>query len=218
MKINFKTTLLLSSGLALLLNIWNFFDSALQKRDAFSPAWAYTDTNKTNTSAAANKASSLSTSTKPNPSPAATAQTAGSKPTTPDPVASAAARLSAAGLKPDYAALYLSVQARTGTPWQLLAAVHKVETGQSGSTSRSSGAGATGPMQFMPATWSHYAADGNDDGVTDIHNLDDAMLTAGRYLAAGGASHGQYATALYHYNHSWGYVSHVTGIANKLGL
>lgn len=201
MKINLKTTILLSSGLALTLNIWNLVDSALQRRDAFAPAWAYSDTAKPGASPSpAGKAAA------PSPAPAS------------NPTTAAAARLSAAGLKPEYAALYLSVQARTGTPWQLLAAVHKVETGQSGTTSRSSSAGATGPMQFMPATWAHYAADGNDDGATDIHNLDDAMLTAGRYLAAGGANHGQYSTALYHYNHSWSYVSRVSGIAGKLGL
>ncbi|MDB5178090.1 MAG: lytic transglycosylase [Patescibacteria group bacterium] len=202
MKLNLKTTILLSSLLAATLNIWQFFDSALQRRDAFSPSWAYAD-----------KAAG------PTPAPAtphtASAQAAAPAP---DPTAAAAAKLTAAGLKPGYAALYLSVQARTGTPWQLLAAVHSVETGQSGTTSRASYAGAIGPMQFMPATFNHYAADGNGDGVTSITDLDDAMFTAGRYLAAGGADKARYSNALYNYNHSWSYVSKVTGIAHRLGL
>ena len=44
-------------------------------------------------------------------------------------------------------------------------------------------AGATGPMQFMPATFALYAADGDGNGTTDITNLSDSLLTAGRYLA-----------------------------------
>jgi membrane-bound lytic murein transglycosylase B len=70
----------------------------------------------------------------------------------------------------------------------------------------------------MPATFNHYAVDGNGDGVKDIHNVDDAMYTAGRYLAAGGAARGQYSSALYNYNHSWDYVSHVMSVARSLGL
>ncbi|HSX01214.1 MAG TPA: lytic transglycosylase domain-containing protein [Candidatus Saccharimonas sp.] len=133
-------------------------------------------------------------------------------------VSQAATQLSAAGLDPAYASLYLGVQAQTGTPWQLLAAVHETETHQSGNTSRTSPAGATGPMQFLPATFRTYALDGDGDGHAVITNVNDAVLTAGRYLAAGGAARGDYRTALYHYNHSWSYVSHVLGIASRLGL
>lgn len=131
---------------------------------------------------------------------------------------SPAARLAAAGLDPSFASHYVAVQAQTGVPWQLLAAVHKVETGQSGDTTRTSYAGATGPMQFMPATFNHYALDGDGDGTRRISDLDDAMLTAGRYLAAGGADRGNYNRALYNYNHSTTYVSKVLTIARKLGL
>ncbi len=35
---------------------------------------------------------------------------------------------------------------------------------------------AVGPMQFLPATWAGYAADGNDDGLRDPHNVFDASL------------------------------------------
>ena len=73
-------------------------------------------------------------------------------------------------------------------------------------------------MQFMPATFRIYAQDGDGDGAKDIHNLDDAMLTAGHYLAAGGATRRQYSTALYHYNHSSSYVGKVLNLAHRLGL
>ncbi len=45
---------------------------------------------------------------------------------------------------------------------------------------------AVGPLQFLPSTWQRWAADGDDDGVADPHDLDDAALAAARYLCAGG--------------------------------
>lgn len=45
---------------------------------------------------------------------------------------------------------------------------------------------AVGPMQFLPATWNEHATDGNGDGTPDVHNLDDAALTAALYLCASG--------------------------------
>jgi membrane-bound lytic murein transglycosylase B len=212
MRIDLKTTIMLSTLLAVILNVGQYVSSYQQKKDAFAPSWAY-----------ASGSNPSSTTTPPKLAVIqASAPTSASSGASSVPVASnadaVAARLKSAGLKPDYASLYLMVQARTGTPWQLLAAVHRVETGQSGNTSRSSYAGATGPMQFMPSTFAHYAADGDGDGTKSITDVDDAMLSAGRYLAANGAARGQYATALYRYNHSWAYVSKVTGIATRLGL
>jgi hypothetical protein len=43
---------------------------------------------------------------------------------------------------------------------------------------------AVGPMQFLPATWQRFGADGNDDGVRDPQNVDDAALAAAGYLCA----------------------------------
>lgn len=37
---------------------------------------------------------------------------------------------------------------------------------------------AVGPMQFLPGTWAGYAADGDEDGVRDPHNVYDAALAA----------------------------------------
>ncbi len=43
---------------------------------------------------------------------------------------------------------------------------------------------AVGPLQFIPDTWARWAADGDADRVTDPHDIDDAALTAARYLCA----------------------------------
>ncbi len=45
---------------------------------------------------------------------------------------------------------------------------------------------AVGPMQFIPATWARWGADGDGDGRADPQNLDDAALAAARYLCASG--------------------------------
>ncbi|MDO5079881.1 lytic transglycosylase domain-containing protein [Buchananella hordeovulneris] len=45
---------------------------------------------------------------------------------------------------------------------------------------------AVGPMQFIPTTWATQAADGNADGKTDPHQIDDAALAAARYLCQAG--------------------------------
>ncbi len=210
-----KKTLTFSITLAVLLNVWQFVSSLSQRQAAFAPAWATATT--TPRPGAAARAKPL---TEPQPATVATASNTNLASTAPggDPLAAAIAKLSAAALKPDYAALYLDTEARTGTPWELLAAVHKTESGQRGDTTVTSYAGAQGPMQFMPATFRAYALDGDGDGDKQATDLEDAMLTAGRYLAAGGADKGNYSGALYHYNHSHTYVSQVLALARRLGI
>lgn len=117
----------------------------------------------------------------------------------------------------DFNELYQRAGAAFGISPYLLKAVHMVETGGSGSTSRSSYAGASGPMQFMPTTFRAYGVDGNSDGVIDITNVDDAVFTAAKYLSVNGGM-GNVTNALWHYNHSYAYISKVLDIARSLGM
>lgn len=113
----------------------------------------------------------------------------------------------------NYIGLYKDASARYGVPWQILAAVHYVESGASGSTARSSYAGAQGPMQFMPGTWRAYGVDANGDGVADATNVNDAIYGAANLLAAGGAAEGNVDAALFNYNHAQWYVTKVKNVA-----
>lgn len=133
-------------------------------------------------------------------------------------VAAIAEALRKAGLSADFADQYVAAEAATGTPWQLIAAVHKIESGQRGDTTVASYAGAQGPMQFMPPTWRAYALDGDGDGVASIHDVDDAILTGANYLRAGGAAQGNFYKALFNYNHADWYVQKVLGVARTIGL
>ena len=45
---------------------------------------------------------------------------------------------------------------------------------------------AMGPMQFIPETWRHFGVDGNNDGVVNPDNFDDAALSAAGVLCWNG--------------------------------
>jgi membrane-bound lytic murein transglycosylase B len=81
---------------------------------------------------------------------------------------------------------------------------------------------AVGPMQFIPSTWVHWAADGNHDGKRDPNNIFDATLAAGRYLCADGrdlATMPGLQAAVLAYNHSQAYLDTVLawGLAYRSG-
>ncbi|MFC9893910.1 lytic transglycosylase domain-containing protein [Nocardia sp. NPDC127579] len=128
-----------------------------------------------------------------------------------------------------------------GLPWNLLAGIGRIESGHA-SSGRTDAAGTTvtpifgpaldgtlpgneiikaadggyvralGPMQFLPGTWTNYAADGNGDGVSDPHNVFDAALAAGKYLCSGGLNlrdPQQELRAVLRYNNSMSYAANV---------
>jgi cell wall-associated NlpC family hydrolase len=131
-----------------------------------------------------------------------------------------------AAIPPVYLALYEQAAATCpGLPWSVLAAIGTVESdnGQStapGVQSGANSAGAEGPMQFLPATFTAYALPVPPGGQQPASPYDpvDAIYAAARDLCADGA--GQAATlpaAIYDYNHSTSYVDEVITLAQLLG-
>ena len=95
----------------------------------------------------------------------------------------------------------------------VLEAIHDVETKRA-MVSGPSSAGAQGPMQFLPETWSAYGIDADADGRADVENLVDAVFGAARLLCAnGGADPASLPFAVWNYNHSWDYVRRVLTLA-----
>jgi soluble lytic murein transglycosylase-like protein len=103
---------------------------------------------------------------------------------------------------------YRQAQRRFGVGWHVLAAVNFVESAFGRMRSPSS-AGALGPMQFMPLTWSAYGLGGN------VFKPRDAIMGAANYLRASGAPR-DYWGALYAYNHSASYVEAVLCYAAQM--
>jgi membrane-bound lytic murein transglycosylase B len=105
-------------------------------------------------------------------------------------------------------AAYRAAQAKLAVPWEYLAAIHLVET-RVGRIRGTSSAGAQGPMQFLPSTWTRYGRGG------DIQATGDAILAAARLLRANGAP-ADMPGALYAYNPSRRYVRAVSAYASQL--
>ncbi len=76
---------------------------------------------------------------------------------------------------------------------------------------------AIGPMQFIPGTWRRWGTDGSGDGVADPNQIDDAALSAARYLCASGsmADGDGWRAAILRYNRSDAYVNTVAAVANR---
>jgi hypothetical protein len=77
---------------------------------------------------------------------------------------------------------------------------------------------AVGPMQFLPATFTAWAVDGDLDGVVNPHDIDDAAVTAAHYLC--GPSHriDDERAAVLRYNHSAAYAERVLAYVEGLAL
>jgi hypothetical protein len=79
---------------------------------------------------------------------------------------------------------------------------------------------AVGPMQFIPSTWTAYAADADSDGVSDINNINDASLAAARYLCAANRNMSiasDWWPAVLSYNAVQSYAQDVFDAANDYG-
>jgi hypothetical protein len=120
-----------------------------------------------------------------------------------------------------YMQLYEAAATRYGVPWELLAAIGKVECDHGRDPDPScwregtvNYAGAGGPMQFLAATWATYGVDANGDGRADRWDPADAIYGAARYLRANGAPT-DLQRAIYAYNHSATYVQQVLDLTQR---
>lgn len=76
---------------------------------------------------------------------------------------------------------------------------------------------AVGPMQFRPGTFAAWAVDGDQDGETNPHDVDDAVPTAANYLCGGTAGRiADERAALRRYNNSDSYGDAVLAYADSL--
>jgi hypothetical protein len=103
---------------------------------------------------------------------------------------------------------YREAERASGIPWPYLAAINLIET-RLGRIVGDSSAGAQGPMQFIPSSWAAFGEGG------DVRGHRDAILAAGRYLAAAGGPRDMDA-AIFAYNHSRAYVDAVKRYASVM--
>jgi cell wall-associated NlpC family hydrolase len=108
-------------------------------------------------------------------------------------------------IPPDQLPAIRSAAAACGLPWEVLAAVAKVES-EFGRNMRTSSAGAIGYGQFLPSSWAAYGAGG------DPYDYRDALPAMARYLCAHGGGQNPRG-ALFAYNRADWYVDLVLGTA-----
>ena len=112
-------------------------------------------------------------------------------------------------------AVWRRAGAAYGIPWQVLAAINKIES-NFGRNMGPSSAGAVGWMQFMPSTWLRWGTDASGDGIADPWDPEDGVFSAARYLAAAGGRV-DIERAVFAYNHADWYVNDVLGLAGMYG-
>lgn len=118
-------------------------------------------------------------------------------------------------IPPDYLTLYIdAAQTCPGLDWTVLAAIGKVESdhgrsGLPGVRTGANSAGAEGPMQFLPATFTSVTARSPGGGpAPSPYDPHDAIYAAATYLCRSGAPTNLHR-AVYAYNHAEWYVSQV---------
>jgi len=127
----------------------------------------------------------------------------------PEATRTTAAAVAIEEIPPDQLEVMQQESLRTGIPWQIFAAIAKVES-DFGRNMETSEAGAIGYGQFLPATWAAYGEGG------DPYDFRDVIPAMGRYLMASGAP-ADMPRALYAYNHSWAYIDKVLAYAAAYG-
>jgi len=111
--------------------------------------------------------------------------------------------------------IYQACGTEYGIPWEVLAAINKIETAF-GTNLNVSSAGAVGWMQFLPSSWETYGLDANGDGRKDPYNPVDAICAAAHYLEVAGGRKDLYH-AIFAYNHADWYVQEVLLYARAYG-
>lgn len=119
------------------------------------------------------------------------------------------ASASGSGIPSDQLAAMQQESQVTGIPWQIFAAIARIES-DFGRNMSTSWAGAIGYGQFLPVTWVDYGNGG------DPYNFRDVIPAMGRYLLVAGVLYDP-PRAIYAYNHSWSYVSQVLSYAATYG-
>jgi murein DD-endopeptidase MepM/ murein hydrolase activator NlpD len=115
----------------------------------------------------------------------------------------------------DLNSVWRQAGAAYGIPWQVLAAINKIES-NFGRNMGPSSAGAVGWMQFMPSTWLRWGTDASGDGIADPWDPEDGVFSAARYLAAAGGRV-DLERGVFAYNHADWYVKDVLDLAAMYG-
>ena len=116
---------------------------------------------------------------------------------------------SVAEIPPEQLRLMREVGSESGVPWEVIAAIAKVES-RFGSNMATSSAGAIGYGQFLPASWAAYGNGGNP------YDHRDAIPAIARYLVGNGAP-GDLPGAVFAYNPAGWYVDLVLDQARAYG-
>ena len=123
------------------------------------------------------------------------------------------------GRPASYLSLYQESAAQycPGLSWTVLAAIGQIES-DDGANDGPSTAGALGPMQFMPSTWTIWGTTAfGETGAPNVMDPFDAVPSAARMLCADGAAGGGQSLrqAIFDYNHADWYVDEVLTLASE---